>query len=77
MTGFGGEQFALPEAVESLRAFRSRQSQEAVTVAGAWSVFNVLVAAKEFVVPSLMAQSIVRLNDSSPFVGSPLPGLKL
>ena len=35
VTGFGGEQFALPEAVESLRAWRHRDSQEAVTVAGA------------------------------------------
>ena len=35
VTGFGGEQFALPEAVESLRAWRHRDSQAAVTVAGA------------------------------------------
>ena len=35
VTGFGGEQFALPEAVESLRAWRHRNSQAAVTVAGA------------------------------------------
>ena len=35
VTGFGGEQFALPEAVESLRASRHRDSQPAVTVAGA------------------------------------------
>ena len=35
VTGFGGEQFALPEAVESLRVSRHRDSQEAITVAGA------------------------------------------
>jgi ATP-dependent helicase Lhr and Lhr-like helicase len=35
VTGLGGEQFALPEAVESLRSGRHRESQEAVTVAGA------------------------------------------
>ena len=35
VTGFGGEQFALSEAVESLRSWRHRDSQEAVTVAGA------------------------------------------
>ena len=35
VNGFGGEQFALPEAVESLRVSRQRDSQEAITVAGA------------------------------------------
>ncbi len=35
VNGFGGEQFALPEAVESLRAARHRDSEETVTVAGA------------------------------------------
>jgi ATP-dependent Lhr-like helicase len=35
VSGFGGEQFALPEAIESLRASRHRDSEEAVTVAGA------------------------------------------
>jgi ATP-dependent helicase Lhr and Lhr-like helicase len=35
VTGFGGEQFALPEAVESLRAWRHRDVQDAITVAGA------------------------------------------
>jgi ATP-dependent Lhr-like helicase len=35
VSGFGGEQFALPDAVESLRAARSREMQEAVTIAGA------------------------------------------
>ena len=35
VTGFGGEQFALPEAVESLRASRHRESQDSIMVAGA------------------------------------------
>jgi ATP-dependent helicase Lhr and Lhr-like helicase len=35
VTGFGGEQFALPEAVESLRAARHRSSEETLTVAAA------------------------------------------
>jgi ATP-dependent Lhr-like helicase len=35
VTGFGGEQFALPEAVESLRAARHGEAEEIVTVAGA------------------------------------------
>ena len=35
VTGFGGEQFALPEAVESLRASRHREAGETVTVAAA------------------------------------------
>ncbi|HEY0262976.1 MAG TPA: DEAD/DEAH box helicase [Granulicella sp.] len=35
VSGFGGEQFALPEAVESLRASRSQASSEIVSVAAA------------------------------------------
>ncbi len=35
VSGFSGEQFALPEAIESLRLSRSRDSQEDVTVAAA------------------------------------------
>jgi ATP-dependent Lhr-like helicase len=35
VSGFGGEQFALPEAVESLRAARHRDTQGPITVAGA------------------------------------------
>jgi ATP-dependent Lhr-like helicase len=35
VSGFGGEQFALPEAVESLRASRHRDSEEPIMVAGA------------------------------------------
>ena len=35
VTGFGGEQYALPEAVDSLRAARQRNSAEIVSVAAA------------------------------------------
>ena len=35
VTGFAGEQFALPGAIESLRASRHRESREAVAVAAA------------------------------------------
>jgi ATP-dependent helicase Lhr and Lhr-like helicase len=35
VSGFGGEQFALPEAADSLRASRTRESQELITVAAA------------------------------------------
>ena len=35
VTGFGGEQFALPEAVESLRAARHRSSTDIIAVAAA------------------------------------------
>jgi ATP-dependent Lhr-like helicase len=35
VTGFGGEQFALPEAVDSLRASRTRESSAIVTVSAA------------------------------------------
>jgi len=35
VSGFGGEQFALPEAVESLRTARERESQDVIAVAAA------------------------------------------
>jgi ATP-dependent Lhr-like helicase len=35
VTGFGGEQYALPEAADSLRASRSRESETVIAVAGA------------------------------------------
>jgi ATP-dependent Lhr-like helicase len=35
VSGFGGEQFALPQAADSLRASRSREPQEEIAVAGA------------------------------------------
>jgi ATP-dependent Lhr-like helicase len=35
VSGFGGEQFALPEAADSLRASRNRESQEVVAVSAA------------------------------------------
>jgi ATP-dependent helicase Lhr and Lhr-like helicase len=35
LSGFGGEQFAVPEAVASLRETRQKQDEEAVTVAAA------------------------------------------
>jgi ATP-dependent Lhr-like helicase len=35
VTGFGGEQYALPEAADSLRAARSRESTAVITVAAA------------------------------------------
>ncbi len=35
VTGFGGEQFALPAAVDSLRAARTRESADLITVAAA------------------------------------------
>jgi ATP-dependent Lhr-like helicase len=35
LSGFGGEQYALPEAVESLRAARTRESQDVIAVAAA------------------------------------------
>jgi ATP-dependent Lhr-like helicase len=35
VTGFGGEQFALPQAVESLRASRTRDCEAVITVAAA------------------------------------------
>ena len=46
ISGFSGEQFALPEAVESLRASRTRSPQPAVTVAAAdpLNLIGILIA---------------------------------
>jgi len=58
VTGFGGEQFALPEAVESLRASRHRASQDSVTVAGAdpMNLAGILLPGER--VPAVLGRSV-------------------
>jgi ATP-dependent Lhr-like helicase len=62
VTGFGGEQFALPEAVESLRAARHRESQDSITVAGAdpMNLAGILVPGER--VPALPGRSVTFCN---------------
>jgi ATP-dependent Lhr-like helicase len=59
VSGFGGEQFALPEAVESLRATRHRDTQAPVTVAGAdpMNLAGILIPGER--VPAIPGRSVV------------------
>jgi ATP-dependent helicase Lhr and Lhr-like helicase len=59
VSGFGGEQFALPEAVESLRATRHRDTQAAITVAGAdpMNLAGILIPGER--VPAVPGRTIV------------------
>jgi Lhr-like helicase len=59
VTGFGGEQFALPEAVESLRLSRNAQSDEAITVPAAdpMNLSGIVVPGER--VPSVPGKSVV------------------
>ena len=62
VTGFGGEQFALPEAVESLRAWRHRDSQDAVTVAGADPMNLVSIVVPGERVPAIPGRSVTYVD---------------
>jgi ATP-dependent Lhr-like helicase len=59
VSGFGGEQFALPEAVESLRAARHRDTQGKITVAGAdpMNLAGILIPGER--VPAVPGRSVV------------------
>jgi ATP-dependent Lhr-like helicase len=59
VSGFGGEQFALPEAVESLRAARHRDTQGTITVAGAdpMNLAGILIPGER--VPAVPGRSVV------------------
>jgi ATP-dependent Lhr-like helicase len=59
VSGFGGEQFALPEAVEGLRAARDRHDQESVSLAGAdpMNLIGILVPGER--VPAVPGRSLV------------------
>jgi ATP-dependent Lhr-like helicase len=64
VTGFGGEQFALPEAVESLRASRHRESQEAITLAGAdpLNLAGILIPGER--VPAIPGRTVTYIDGS-------------
>jgi ATP-dependent Lhr-like helicase len=57
--GFGGEQFALPEAVDGLRAARDRHDQETITLSGAdpMNLTGVLILGER--VPAIPGRSLV------------------
>jgi ATP-dependent helicase Lhr and Lhr-like helicase len=59
VSGFGGEQFALPDAVESLRAARHRDTQGTITVAGAdpMNLAGILIPGER--VPAVPGRSVV------------------
>jgi ATP-dependent Lhr-like helicase len=59
VSGFGGEQFALPEAVDGLRAARERHEQERITLSGAdpMNLIGVLVPGER--VPAVPGRSLV------------------
>jgi ATP-dependent helicase Lhr and Lhr-like helicase len=59
VSGFGGEQFALPEAVESLRTARHRDTQGTITVAGAdpMNLAGILIPGDR--VPAVPGRSVV------------------
>ncbi len=68
VSGFGGEQFALPHAVESLRAARHREMPETLTIAGAdpMNLAGILFPGER--VPAVPGRSFDYRE------GSPLPG---
>jgi ATP-dependent Lhr-like helicase len=59
VSGFGGEQFALPEAVDGLRAARDRHDQETITLSGAdpMNLTGVLIPGER--VPAVPGRSLV------------------
>ena len=63
VSGFGGEQFALPEAVESLRAARTRSYPEAITIAGAdpMNLIGILVPGDR--VPAVAGRTFIYRDD--------------
>ncbi|HEY1901127.1 MAG TPA: DEAD/DEAH box helicase [Terracidiphilus sp.] len=59
VSGFGGEQFALPEAVDSLHAVRDRHDQERITLSGAdpMNLIGILVPGERL--PAVPGRSLV------------------
>jgi ATP-dependent Lhr-like helicase len=70
--GFTGEQFALPEAVESLRAVRrKRDGQEAILIAAADPLNLVGILTPGSRVSSLSAQAILYIDGVPVEIGEP------
>jgi ATP-dependent Lhr-like helicase len=65
VTGFGGEQYALPEAVDSLRAARAREMPEEIAVAAAdpLNLIGIVVPGER--VPAVPGKEARYLNGSS------------
>jgi ATP-dependent Lhr-like helicase len=59
VSGFGGEQFALPEAVDGLCAARDRNEQERITIAGAdpMNLIGILIPGER--IPAVPGRSLV------------------
>ena len=66
VSGFSGEQFALPEAADSLRAARDRHEQESITLAGAdpMNLIGILIPGER--VPAVPGRSLVYRNGLIP-----------
>ena len=62
VTGFGGEQFALPEAVESLRSSRTAESTETIVVAAADPLNLVGIVVPGERVPAVAGRSVSYCN---------------
>jgi ATP-dependent Lhr-like helicase len=59
VSGFGGEQFALPEAADSLRAARDRHDEEKITISGAdpMNLIGILIPGERM--PAVPGRSLV------------------
>ena len=70
VSGFTGEQFALPEIVEGLAAARGRNSQEKVTIAGAdpMNLVGILVPGER--APAVPGRSFVYRDEAMPVADS-------
>jgi ATP-dependent helicase Lhr and Lhr-like helicase len=73
VTGFGGEQYALPEAADSLRASRSRESETVIAVAGAdpTNLAGIVLPGER--VPSIPGRQVRYCNGKLFGEGSPDP----
>jgi ATP-dependent Lhr-like helicase len=73
VTGFGGEQYALPEAADSLRASRSRESETVIAVAGADPANLAGIVLPGERVPSIPGRQVRYCNGKLFGEGSPDP----
>jgi ATP-dependent Lhr-like helicase len=66
VSGFSGEQFALPKAVDGLRAARDRNGQEKITISGAdpMNLVGILIPGER--IPAVPGRSLVYRNGLVP-----------